>query len=161
MKIDKNLLLKLTDSTKERNIYTHKFFLARDIFWQRLEYAFKFLTKYTSKDMKLLDFGGGSGVFMKTLASYYKDVSVIDLDIEDAINIAKYYNLQNVKLIQSDINQYITDFKYDVIVATDVLEHFQDLNQPINFIKKIYEKMGFYWLHYLLRILSMSLVELS
>ncbi|EDZ62407.1 SAM-dependent methyltransferase [Sulfurimonas gotlandica GD1] len=142
VRIDRDTLLELTDATKERNIYTHPLFLARDIFWQRLEYAFKYLKKYTKPTDKILDFGGGSGVFCKTLASYYDDVSIIDLDVDEAKNIISHYDINNVTLINEDINKYKMDGKYDVIIATDVLEHFYDLEAPINFFNKFLKKDG-------------------
>jgi len=142
VRIDRDVLLKLSDPHKERNIYTHPLSLARDIFWQRLEYAFKYLEKYTTKDYKVLDFGGGSGVFCKTLSSYYTDVSIIDLDVEEAKNIISYYNIGNVTLINEDINTFEMDGQYDLIIATDVLEHFLDLKQPVEFFNKFLKSGG-------------------
>jgi len=143
IRINKDILLELTDSAKERNIYTHPLWLARDIFWQRLEYAFGYLQKYTKPNDRALDFGGGSGVFCKTLSSYYSEVSIIDLDTEDARNILSYFGINNVKLINEDINKYQLDNKYDVIIATDVLEHFYDLQVPMDFLKSCLNKDGF------------------
>lgn len=142
VRIDRDTLLKLTDPDKERNIYTHPLWLARDIFWQRLEYAFKYLKQYTKKDMKVLDFGGGSGVFSKALSSFYDNVSVIDLDVEEAKNIISYYDIKNVTLINQDINKFEMDGKYDLIIATDVLEHFKELEFPISFFNKFLKNDG-------------------
>ena len=142
VRIDRETLLQLSDPHKERNIYTHPVFVARDIFWQRLEYAFQYLQHHTSKDMNVLDFGGGSGVFCKALSSYYDHVSIIDLDVEEAKNIISHYNINNITLINEDINQYQMDGKYDLIIATDVLEHFFNLQQPLDFFNKFLKNSG-------------------
>ena len=142
VRIDREILLKLSDPDKERNIYTHKLALARDIFWQRLEHAFKYLKAYTVKDQNVLDFGGGSGVFGKTLSEYYDSLSIIDLDVEEAQNIIDYYNINNINLINEDISEFTTENKYDLIIATDVLEHFENLNVPLEFFKKFLNKDG-------------------
>jgi len=143
VKIEQKILHRLTDTKKERNIYTHPIFLARDIFWQRLEYAFKYINKHLKKEQKVLDFGGGSGVFSKALASYFNDVSIIDLDTLEAENIKNHFNLENVTIHNQNINDFKINLKYDVIVATDVLEHFLNLNEPLNFFNKFLKKDGF------------------
>lgn len=143
LRTDRETLVQLTDETKERNIYTHPLFLARDIFWQRLEYAFKYLEKYTSESDNVLDFGGGSGVFGKKLSSYYENLSIIDLDVEDAKNIIEYFKIDNISLINEDINKFQADEKFDVIIATDVLEHFYELSQPIKFFNKFLKNEGY------------------
>jgi len=142
IRINRKTLLKLTDPNKERNIYTHPFALARDIFWQRLDYAYKYLQKYTKQNISVLDFGGGSGVFGKSLASYYHSLSIIDLDTQEAQNIIDYYDIKNITLYNENIKNFKSDSKYDLIIATDVLEHFEDLDIPIDFFYKFLNKGG-------------------
>lgn len=136
VKIDISILKEITNMDKERNIYTHPNFLARDIFWQRLEYAFDFLKKYTKVSDRILDFGGGSGVFSKALSEYYNNVNIIDLDTEEAEKIKDYFNLNNVNIINHDINEYDNKEKFDIIIATDVLEHFRNPNDYLSFFSK-------------------------
>jgi len=143
IRINKKLLEEITDVNNERNIYVHPLALARDIFWQRLEYAFKYIEKYTNINDNILDFGGGSGVFARTLSTYFNEVSIIDLDTQDAVSIKKYFELDNLNIITEDINTFTSIEKFNVIVATDVLEHFKDLGQPLNFFNKFLLKDGF------------------
>lgn len=142
VKIDKDILLEITDCSNERNIYTHPNFLARDIFWQRLEYAYKYIKEYIDSSANVLDFGGGSGVFSKSLASYFEKVTIIDLDTDDAMNIKEYFGLNNVEIITQNILDFDCENKFDLIVATDVLEHFKDLNLPIEFFYKYLNTNG-------------------
>jgi len=141
-RINKNILLNLSSAEKERNIYTHPLFLARDIFWQRLDFAFLYIQKYLDSNSTVIDFGGGSGVFSKSLCNYFNDVSIIDLDTEEAENIKEYFSLSNLKIYNQDINNFKTDIKYDTIIATDVLEHFQNLEEPLNFFRKYLKEEG-------------------
>lgn len=141
-RINKNILLNLSSAEKERNIYTHPLFLARDIFWQRLDFAFLYIQKYLDSNSTVIDFGGGSGVFSKSLCSYFNDVSIIDLDTEEAENIKEYFSLSNLKIYNQDINNFKTDIKYDTIIATDVLEHFLNLEEPLNFFRKYLKEEG-------------------
>lgn len=142
IRIDRKKMLTLSSSSKERNIYTHPFFIARDIFWQRLEKVFDYLDRSTNKTDNVLDFGGGSGVFCKALSQFYNKITIIDLDTEEAENIIKHYHLDNVECINSDINKYTSKERYDIIIATDVLEHFKDLSEPLNFFRKFFACNG-------------------
>lgn len=135
LRIEKTLLETITDKSKERNMYVHDMFLARDIFWQRLDFIMEYLIKYAPEGNSVLDLGGGSGMLCKPLSSIYPSVDIIDVDITDANNIKNYYNLMNVNLISSDIADFNKAIIYDVIIAADVLEHFHDLRLPIEFIK--------------------------
>lgn len=136
------VLSRLTDATQERNIYVHPNVIARVIFWQRLIVGHRLLKKYTSPDKKLLDFGGGSGAFLPTLAKSFADVSVVDLDLNDARQIAGHYQLKNVRLFERDIATWDDAEIYDVITAMDVLEHFADVTKPRQFIDKHLKRDG-------------------
>ena len=142
VRINRKELLIFSDPEKERNIYAHPLFIARDIFWQRLERVYDFLIKSTNKTDKVLDFGGGSGVFCKVLSEFYNNITVIDLDTEDAEKTIEYYGLGNVECICSDINKYKSTIKYDVVIATDVLEHFKDLSEPLIFFRRFLASNG-------------------
>ena len=143
VRIEQKTLRDLTDGTKERNIYTHPNPLARDIFWQRLDGAYAYIEKHFNRNFKVLDFGGGSGVFSKALSHYFNAIDIIDLDVEEAEKIAAHFELKNVNIIQQNINDFHSDVEYDVIIATDVLEHFYDLNVPYQFFRKYLKKDGF------------------
>lgn len=142
VRIDRDVLLRITNKDNERNIYTHPLSLARDIFWQRLEYAFLLIEEYAKKDMQVLDFGGGSGVFSKSLSQYFNKLTIIDLDTSDAEKIKKYFNIKNVNILNENINNYTSHDKFDLIIATDVLEHFKELNEPLNFFSKYLKNNG-------------------
>jgi 2-polyprenyl-3-methyl-5-hydroxy-6-metoxy-1,4-benzoquinol methylase len=142
VRIPVDILNKYTNPAQERNIYVHPNPLARDIFWSRLERVFKYLQKYTKPTDKFLDFGGGSGVFNLACSKYYNQVDVIDLDNSDAQKLKDFYKLDNVNLITQDISKWKPETPYDVVIATDVLEHFADLTLPLDFMKANIRRAG-------------------
>ncbi|GEM_PF-76814 len=129
-------LVALTDVANERNIYTHPLWPARAIFWSRLIDAFDLLERHHGRQEKVLDFGGGSGVFLKALCGCFEAVDVIDLDPADARRIVQAYGLRNVRIVEADITDCRLGRTYDVITALDVLEHFRDLALPVSFIRR-------------------------
>jgi len=123
----------LTDSSNERNIYTHPNPLARDIFWQRLELLLCGMKNHMPRPRRILDFGGGSGGFLKGLALSFPDamIDVIDLEPGDAEKVRAHHQLTNVRIFSGNIETWHPEHQYDTVVATDVFEHFSDLNIPV------------------------------
>lgn len=136
-----SLLERITDTSQERNIYVHPSPLARDIFWQRLEILAAGLKRQITGAEKAIDFGGGSGAFLRGLCALFSQVEVIDLDPRDAVNLANHHGLINCRIHQGDISVWKPEVPVDVVVATDVLEHFECLDLPIRIIKS-YLKTG-------------------
>ena len=134
-------LVQLTDARHERNLYAHPNPVARGIFWQRLEVGYHLLGDMPA-GMKVLDFGGGSGTFLPTLAQRFADVSVVDRDLNDARRVAAHYQLKNVRLFEQDITSWNSAEKYDLVVTMDVLEHFADKSVPHRFLDRCLKPNG-------------------
>ncbi len=126
-------LMRLTDVQQERNMYAHPNPVARWIFWQRLEVGYRLL-KDIPAESKVLDLGGGSGAFLPSLTSRFADVSVVDLDLNDARRVAAHYQLKNVRFFEKDISGWDNAEMYDLVVTMDVLEHFADKSVPRRFL---------------------------
>ena len=126
-------LVQLTDAQHERNMYAHPNPVARGIFWQRLEVGHRLLRDVLAGS-KVLDLGGGSGAFLPTLAQRFADVSVVDLDLNDARHVATHYQLKNVRLFEKNITAWDSAEMYDLVVTMDVLEHFADKSVPHRFL---------------------------
>jgi predicted TPR repeat methyltransferase len=142
VRIPTQTLREITDTTKERNIYVHPNPLARHIFWQRLERLFQQIKTHLNADSKVIDLGGGSGVFIKALGNFFRKIEIIDLDTADAGRIVQHLGLKNVTIHTQDIRGFSSDRPYDAIIAADVLEHFSDLDIPLQFILKNLKKDG-------------------
>lgn len=133
-----------TDSDRVPTLYYSRYRLIRRYFWLRLRSIHKLIRKTVEKREKCLDFGGGGGVFLPTLAEYFQKVYCVDLETDEATKVIKRYNLSNVELIRQDIkNTEIADAPFDVIVAADVLEHFKDLKIATDAIMKWLKPDGY------------------
>ena len=139
------LFTRITDTSQERNIYAHPNSIARDIFWQRLESLLIGMVSVCGTPSKILDFGGGSGAFLKGLSTEYASsmIDVVDLDPQDAEALRQHHSIANISIFKEDIQKWSPTVLYDVIIATDVLEHFQDLSVPIAAIKRLLKANGF------------------
>lgn len=141
-RIPTNVMCNLTDTVNERNVYIHPNPIARNIFWQRLNCAHKILKAHTAQDFKVMDCGGGTGAFLPTLRNLFTEVSVLDLDLGDARQIATYHRMTDINFYEQDMNSFTTDKLYDLVVATDVFEHFADLYEPYQFLRKCLRRGG-------------------
>ncbi len=107
--------------------------LLRRFFWQRLHSLNRLARRVTKADGNCLDFGGGSGVFLPTLAGYFKHVTLLDLEARQARQVAEHYNLQNITVVEDDAAKVdFADRPFDTAIAADVLEHFSDLELPVS-----------------------------
>ena len=94
---------------------------------------YKFIAKLLQKKDTVLELGCHDGVSSNFFKLYCKDVDAIDID-QRAIEEAKL-NFEDINFICSDIFQYNTDKKYDVIVMLDFIEHFSK-EDGIRILKK-------------------------
>jgi 2-polyprenyl-3-methyl-5-hydroxy-6-metoxy-1,4-benzoquinol methylase len=136
VQIPTSVLLQVTDPAHERNMYAHPNPIARAIFWQRLSVGFHMLARHADPAARVLDFGGGSGAFLPALAQRFADLSIVDLDLDDARRIATHFRLDRVQLHQQDITRWDPGAPFDVAVAMDVLEHFPDKAVPQRFFER-------------------------
>jgi len=115
--------------------YYHPFLPLRWFFWLRIKIMAGFLNYLPRGLESVLDLGGGSGVFLPTLSGLFKKTVCLDLWNEGAERVISYYHLDNVILEEADIlDKYFSPDSFDVVIAADVLEHFQD---PLPVVRKI------------------------
>jgi 2-polyprenyl-3-methyl-5-hydroxy-6-metoxy-1,4-benzoquinol methylase len=123
------------------DVYCSPNFLLREFFWARLWLLTVLIRRFSREACRdCLDFGGGSGIFMVSLATGFDRVHLIDLNTEQAEQLKRELEIDNVAITAADIGAF--EFEagiFDAIVAADVLEHFQDLDLPI---KKIHGWLG-------------------
>jgi 2-polyprenyl-3-methyl-5-hydroxy-6-metoxy-1,4-benzoquinol methylase len=118
------------------DVYCADNFLLREFFWARLWMLALLIRRFSRPDDSCLDFGGGSGIFMPSLASGFRSVDLIDLNTAQAEQLREVYKLDNVRITRANIEQF--DFgggAFKAIIAADVLEHFEDLSFPIERIR--------------------------
>lgn len=100
------------------------------------------LLKNVSKDSKILDIGCSSGVFLKDLENLgFDSNNLFGIDIsEKAILNSKKNGLRNTFVMNA---QNITlDEKFDIIVASDCLEHLENETKALKNWKNLLKKEG-------------------
>jgi len=99
------------------------------------------LKKYNPKT--ILDVGCGEGFITSKLAKKFKEAKILGIDIEqEYIDYAKFFNAYNN--VEYEINSIDTlpKIKYDLIVATEVLEHLENPKDAIEKLKAVSETSG-------------------
>lgn len=136
IEIPREILQQLaTENDRERNIYYAGHIIVRRFFWLRLYLLNRLMNLYVKDNENCLDFCGGSGVMIPTLAARFRQTTLVDLYAEEARKVVELYKLLNVKVMSGDIKQLkIKGQTFKNIVAADVLEHFIDLSVPVNSI---------------------------
>ena len=120
------------DSDRIPRLYYTGNRILRRMFWQRLHFLNRMMERLQVRGGTCLDFGGGSGVFLPTLARRFDHVTLLDLEAGQARLVMEHFNLDRVNIIEQDASAM--DFSkepFDAIVAADVLEHFKDLDLPV------------------------------
>lgn len=115
-------------------MYYHPFAPIQKLFWLRLAMMTNMMKERSGV---ALDFGGGGGVFLPTLSVIFKKVICLDLCVKEAEMVVEMYGLSNVEIVQGDALKIEFDKNcFDVVVAADVLEHFIELQPPIERIHR-------------------------
>lgn len=94
------------------------------------------LEKYNPKT--ILDVGCGEGFITSRLGNKFKEADILGIDIEqEYIDYAKFFNTyDNVRYELNSIDT-LPEIKYDLIVATEVLEHLEDPKGAIEKLKAV------------------------
>jgi len=137
IQLDPNFLAQIaTNNDRIPTLYYSKLDLVRAVFWMRLRLIYSILQDLYIQRETCLDFGGGGGIFLPTLAEDFDRVFFLDLEDREARQVITHYNLSNIQIIKQDISQVnLPHESFDAIIAADVLEHFQDLSIPTQPLK--------------------------
>jgi 2-polyprenyl-3-methyl-5-hydroxy-6-metoxy-1,4-benzoquinol methylase len=121
--------------------YTHKNPVVRWLFWKRME-EMLYLARPAQR---VLDFGGGSGVFLPSLAKNFSQVWCVDLRIDALHYVKDKFKLDNVVVVQGKENGPLPfeDSFFDIIFAGDVLEHIADSREVQREFDRILKPEGY------------------
>ncbi len=126
------------------DVYCSENILFRKFFWMRLWMLTLAIRRFSKKRDACLDFGGGSGIFIPSLASGFDVVQLIDLNTEQARLVQSKLGLKNTAIVTANIDEHdYGERKFDAIIAADVLEHFKDLKKPIRQIYRWIADAGY------------------
>ena len=100
----------------------------------------QYLGKFLNKKVKLLDFGCGSGSFIKEISNKHKSYGV-EYDLETVKKCRK--NIKNANFLDNkSINNKKFDNFFDIIHLGDVLEHVIDPNALLKKLDQKIKKKG-------------------
>jgi len=107
-------------------------------FQARKKIIFKIIKEIKlKKNLKILDFGAGSGVNTDILSKFGK------VDIFEKNKIALNYLKNNIKINKSFSKLKMKKNHYDFILVADVIEHIKRPKSTLLFLKKILKKNGY------------------
>jgi len=136
----------INDSLKEAAFpaYAHKNPFIDNLFWKRLKVVHDYIKNNIGDDTTILDFGCGSGVASYLFSDSAEQVVGFDTDYRPLSKIKKYIQFPRNVSFESTDNLYGENYKdrFDVIVALDVLEHIDDLDEIIRLFKKVLKRGG-------------------
>ena len=109
--------------------YSHPNPLINWLFWQRLHKVIDYIERNAPYE-HVLDFGCGSGVMLPFLCGVSKRVTAMDIDLVPFDRVSRLRAFPTNLQVQDARKVTLKDLpkaSFDLIVATDVLEHVEDL----------------------------------
>jgi len=124
--------------------YSHQNPLINWLFWQRLHKAMDYIEKSAPYE-NALDFGCGSGVMLPFLCGLSSRVTAMDIDLLPFERVSHQRtfptNLTVHDAREVTLNE-LPEACFDLIVATDVLEHVEDIVGTLNAMKTLLKPGG-------------------
>ena len=102
--------------------------------------------KDSLKGIRILDIGCGGGIFCEPLARLNATVYGIDSNESSILAARKHAKKNNLKITykQTDIEEFKSSEKFDVITCMEVLEHVEDVQAVLKKIKLNLKKNGLF-----------------
>ena len=124
------------------NYYKVKNFKER---FQFLTNKLKNLLKNNSKkNIQILDYGCGEGIFSVAL-SYYGSVTAVD-GSNNMLELAKkkttLKKIKNIKFILSDLNNYNSNKKFELIFCSSVMEYLENFSKHLDKLHNLLDDKG-------------------
>ncbi len=99
------------------------------------------IKKYTKENGKLLDVGGGTGLYAQAFAKSGYNVTLIDIDSKSCAYVQqKYGNI--LKVIEGDALKNNFQEKYDIIFCNQIIEHYPNVNEFLSKMKNTLSENG-------------------
>ena len=145
VRVEKNIVMQLSESIigEQRDesaipSYTHYNPLVRWIMFRRLDVILELLHNKVApgSDGGIFEFGCGVGLLLPRLSQISTTVYATDICLDAAKKAVQYYGCKNVTLIPPDqLLEAIPDKSLNAIIAADVLEHVDNLEEIIGIFR--------------------------
>ncbi len=123
--------------------YAHRNPFIDYLFWKRLEISLNYINQHKSR-ASILDFGFGSGVFSYMLAQSKHRLTAVDISLYPLQKMRDFVDFpQEISFLEGDIRDMSFTEGFDVIVALDVLEHLDHLDEYLALFQKRLKPDGF------------------
>lgn len=155
LRVEKDLVLRFSEMIQGEQrdesavpSYTHHNPLVRWIMFRRLDVVLEMLRQVNPNSKSVatgtgLDFGCGVGLLLPELAKHLKTVYATDICLDGAKETVRHHGCQNVFLLPpKDAFAAIPDDSLQVIIATDVLEHVDNLEELIKVFRTKLSQKG-------------------
>jgi len=113
----------------------------RKLFLKRLETAIQLADFKINSRQKVIDLGCGEGLFLKLLQERFIRLNIFGIDSEPNIKNIKKNICADVRVRDLRNSGFPSNF-FDIAFCLDVLEHFADLEAPVNEIIRILKPDG-------------------
>lgn len=124
--------------------YSHKNPLINWLFWQRLRVVMDYIERDAPYE-HVLDFGCGSGVMLPFLCGISEHVTALDIDLLPFERVSRQRafpaNLQVHDARERTLAE-LPEASFNLIIATDVLEHVEDITGTLNRMKNLLKSGG-------------------
>lgn len=97
-----------------------------------------------NKELKILDIGCGTGQLINEISELYNDVNYLGIDVaKNMIEIARKSNKnKNIKFMNSSIESFESNEKYDIIICTHAFPYFPDKQEMIKKMAELCNEKG-------------------
>lgn len=124
-----------------KDLSTQQLTLATSDYDLRITNLARFIfKKLPIKKGSFIDVGAGNGLFLKFFKDRGFEVEGIELEKDQVHEMRKDFKLKDVSIRQGDITNLHGDENFDVVIASDVIEHIENdvkaLENLFSFVKK-------------------------
>ena len=149
---------KFSDIIKGSRTLRTLFYYLLDLFFLRSWHVRRLIKKYGQPfekkgEWKLLDAGSGFGQYDRFLLSKFDNVVVHSIDVkEDYLQDSMEYfkpeiEQKKIQFYKSDLLNYSSDEKFNMIICVDVLEHIEEDVKVMRNLADVLKEGGYFIMH--------------